>query len=65
MLHSFKSYSDFVKLMDFAYWWSFIGKGLHLQPAQQACLLCINTILKVVGKGKKMDTAALLVTDHV
>ena len=21
---------------DFAYWWSFIGKGLRLQPAQQA-----------------------------
>ena len=22
--------------MDFAHWWSFIGKGLRLQPAQQA-----------------------------
>ena len=28
-----------LKWMDFAYWWSFIGKGLSLQPAQQACLL--------------------------
>ena len=24
--------------MDFDYWWSCIGKGLRLQPAQQACL---------------------------
>ena len=24
--------------MDLAYWWSCIGKGLRLQPAQQACL---------------------------
>ena len=23
---------------DFAYWWSCIGKGLRLQPFQQACL---------------------------
>jgi hypothetical protein len=23
--------------VDFAYWWSCIGKGLHLQPVQQAC----------------------------
>ena len=22
---------------DFAYWWSGIGKGLRLKPAQQAC----------------------------
>ena len=22
---------------DFAYWWGYIGKGLHLQPAQQPC----------------------------
>jgi hypothetical protein len=22
-----------------AYWWSFIGKGLCLQPAQQACYI--------------------------
>jgi hypothetical protein len=25
--------------VDFAYWWSCIGKGLRLQPARQACLL--------------------------
>ena len=24
--------------VDFAYWWSCNGKGLRLQPAQQACL---------------------------
>ena len=33
----FKSYRDFAELVDFAYWWSCIGKGLRLQPAQQAC----------------------------
>ena len=22
---------------EFAYWWSYFGKGLRLQPAQQAC----------------------------
>ena len=33
----FKSYGDFAELVDFAHWWSFIGKGLLLQPAQQAC----------------------------
>ena len=36
---SHKSYGDFAEWVDFAYWWSFIGKGLRLQPAQQACLL--------------------------
>ena len=25
--------------VDFAYWWRCIGKGLRLQPAQQACFL--------------------------
>jgi hypothetical protein len=33
----FKNYGDFAEWVDFAYWWSFIGKGLRLQPAQQAC----------------------------
>ena len=33
----FKSYGDFAEWVDFAYWWSCIGKGLRLQPAQQAC----------------------------
>ena len=33
----FKSYGDFAEGVDFAHWWSFIGKGLRLQPAQQAC----------------------------
>ena len=27
--------------VDFAYWWSCIGKGLRLQPVQQACY-CMN-----------------------
>ena len=33
----FKSYGDFAERVDFAQWWSFIGKGLRLQSAQQAC----------------------------
>ena len=32
-----KSYGDFAEWVDFAHWWSFIGKGLRLQPVQQAC----------------------------
>ena len=32
----FKSYGNFAEWVDFAHWWSFIGKGLLLQPAQQA-----------------------------
>ena len=31
------SYCNFDKKINFAYSWSFIGKGLHLQPAQEAC----------------------------
>ena len=34
----FKSYDDFAEWVDFAHWWSSIGKGLRLQPVQQACL---------------------------
>ena len=33
----FESYGDFAKWVDFAHSWSFIGKSLFLQPAQQAC----------------------------
>ena len=29
--------TEVTKGVDFAYLWSFIGKGLRLQPAQQAC----------------------------
>ena len=35
--HWFKSDGDFADWVDFAYWWSCIGKGLRLQHAQQAC----------------------------
>ena len=31
----FKSYSHFTEGVEFARWWSFIGKGLRLQPAQK------------------------------
>ena len=31
-----QSYGHFAELVDFAYWWSFIGKGLRLKPPQQA-----------------------------
>ena len=40
----FKSYGDFAKYVNFAYWWTFIGKGLRLQPAQQVCLFYILLI---------------------
>ena len=33
----FKSYGNFAEWMNFAYWWSFIGKDLRRQPAQHAC----------------------------
>ena len=33
----FKSYGHFTEGVDFVYRWSCIGKGLRLQPAQQAC----------------------------
>ena len=32
----FKSYGHFTEGVDFAYWRSCVGKGLRLQPAQQA-----------------------------
>ena len=35
----YKSYGHFTEGVDFAYWWSFIGKGLCLQSAQQACFI--------------------------
>ena len=34
----FKSYDDFAEWLNFACWWSCIGKGLRLQLAQPACL---------------------------
>ena len=40
----FKSYGDFDERGDFAYWWSCIGKGLRLQPAQQAWFIGITLI---------------------
>ena len=40
-MYWFKSYGDFAEWVDFVYWWSCIGKGLRLQPAQQACLLVL------------------------
>ena len=30
-------YGHFTERVNLAYWWSFIGMGLRLQPAQQAC----------------------------
>jgi hypothetical protein len=27
----------FAELVNFAFWWRYIGKGLSVQPAQQAC----------------------------
>ena len=45
-LHNwFKSYGDFAEGVDFPNWWSFNGKGLLLQPAQQACFLPKRPVL--------------------
>ena len=35
----------FTEGVDLAHWWSFIGKGLRLQPAQQACYIYICLLL--------------------
>ena len=35
----FSCFFFYTEGVDFAYWWSCIGKGVRLQPAQQACLL--------------------------
>ena len=53
--YCFKSYGDFAELVDFAYWWSCIGKGLRLQPAQQA--VQIDRVVKICRllQGGKMD----------
>ena len=41
--------------MDLAYWWNFIGKGLRLQPVQQACFKSmIPNKLSRVGVGAKV-----------
>ena len=40
LLYWIKSYGNFADLVDFAYWWSCIGKGLRLRPAEQACYCC-------------------------
>ena len=37
MLYWFNSYDGFAEWVGFTYWWSFIEKGLRLQPEQQAC----------------------------
>ena len=33
----FKCQCGFCEMVDLSYWWSFIGKGLLLQPAHQGC----------------------------
>ena len=43
-----QKYRSFYLRGEFAYWWSCIGKGLRLQPAQQACLMNYWTTLLVV-----------------
>ena len=40
-MYWFKRYGDFAELVDFAFWWIYIGKGLRLQPAQQACFYAL------------------------
>ena len=49
----FKSYGNFAEWVNFVYWWRYIGKGLRLQPAQQACLLL--QILAGITTDLKLD----------
>ena len=42
--------------MDLAYWWSCIGKGLCLQPAQQACLANKQMLFRVCLRGSVYET---------
>ena len=44
-------YGDLAERVDFAHWWSLIGKGLHLQPAQQACFIYFFKVVELVGGG--------------
>ena len=50
----FKSYGGFAGWVDFSHWWSFIGKGLCLQPVQQACFYSIcTTTTKCISQQKE------------
>ena len=42
-------YGNFIEGVNFAYWWSSIGKGLRLKPLQQACFI-IEMILTFPSK---------------
>ena len=42
----FTNYGNFAEWLDFAFWWSCNGKGLCLQPAQQACLFSFIIIFQ-------------------
>ena len=57
-LHNwFKSYGNFADLMDFAYWLSFIEKGLRLlQPAQQSCFSYISLLLLFLSSAFSLQT---------
>ena len=65
----FKSYGRFTDGVDLAYWWSFIGKGLRLQTAQQAFLswklhlvsscLVGGTFSRVLGIVTSSNTSSL------
>ena len=46
----FKSYKHFAEWLGFACWWSCIGKGLSLQPAQQPCFYKKNNPLALIGE---------------
>ena len=51
---------DFAEWVDFAYWWSCIGKGLRLHPAQQACFIGhIFGFLKKRGRHNRKRLSSL------
>ena len=55
----FKSYGHFIKGVDFSYWWSFIGKGLRLQPAKQACLDPTTSQVDFLGRQSHLQYSLL------
>ena len=50
-----QKFGNFAEWVDFAYWWSCIGKGLRLQPAQQACFLDLLKKRKNTERRQKED----------
>ena len=58
-------FGDFAEWVGFAYWWSFIGKGLRLQPAQQACFRSNGNVKLGIGMYTQAGVLILTHLQHV